>query len=262
MSFTVEFLQSKAYADSTTKSRESAVLAFARFCVISNLPFFPASTEVLCQYVAYLANHNVKASSISSYLAHIGTFHKLKGLPDPTKVFAISTTVKGVARVRGSRPDSKAPLTPVELLKLKNTLDPASSLHRTFWACLVVGFWSYLRCNNLVQKTKRNFDSLRHVSPDNLSVSSVGVTITLQRTKTIQFNDYDLRIPLVKMDDNPLCPVRAIKEMWELCPPYYGHSLFLFRGPSGSISPLVHSHLNKRESPHPYLCIEHALIPY
>lgn len=247
MSYTVEFLQSKAYADSTTKARESALLGYARFCVIHSLPFFPATTEVLCQYVAFLASRNVKASSISSYLSHIGTVHKLKGLPDPTKIFAIAVTVKGVARLTGSRANSKAPLTPVELLKIKNTLDPTSSLHRTFWACLVVGFWSYLRGNNLVQKTKRNFDKLRHVSPDNIAVSSVGLMVTLARTKTIQFNDYDLRIPLVKMDDNLLCPVRAIREMWELCPPYYGHSLFLYRSPSGSISPLVHSHLNKRE---------------
>jgi hypothetical protein len=247
MSLTVEFLQSKAYADSTTRSRELAVLAFARFCVFSDLPFFPATTDTLCKYVAYLANHEVKASSISAYLSHIGTFHKLKGVDDPTKSFALSTTVKGVARVHGSRPNSKAPLTPVELTRIRATLDWSSSLHRTLWAVLVTGFWTYLRSSNLVQKTKRNFDSLRHVSPDNMTLSAEGVLISLQRTKTIQFNERALHIPLVLMPGNFMCPVQALRDMWELCPAQCGTSLFLFRGPSGSVSPLVHSHLNKRE---------------
>lgn len=259
MSLTVEFLQSKAYADSTTRARELSVLAFARFCVVSNLPFFPASAETLCRYVAFLATHNVKASSISAYLSHIGTYHKLKGADDPTKSFALSITVKGVARVHGSRPSSKSPLTPVELSRIRTTLDWSSSLHRTLWATLVVGFWSYLRSSNLVQKTKRNFDSMRHVSPDNISLSAEGVTISLQRTKTIQFNERALHIPLVIMPGNFLCPIKALQDMWELCPAQCGTSLFLFRGSSGSASPLVHSHLNKREYPLVTLSQTHTL---
>jgi hypothetical protein len=251
MSLTVDYLQSKAYAEATTRARNRAVLAFARFCLVAQLDFFPASDDTLCKYVAYLATHGLKASSIRAYLAHIGTFHKLKGVNDPTQSFALSTTVKGVARIRDSRPESKAPLTPVELVKIRGVLDWTSSLHRTFWACLVIGFWSYLRGSNLVQKTKRDFDNLRHVSPDNVTASRDGVTIALQRTKTIQFNERELRIPLLHMPGNPLCPIKALRDMWELCPAQSGTSLFLFRAPSGRTTPLVHSLLNKREQPNP-----------
>lgn len=250
MSLTVDYLQSKAYADATTKARNAAVLAFARYCVAANLTFFPASTDTLCQYVAYLATHNLKASSIRAYLTHIGTFHKLKGFDDPTLCFAVSTTLKGAARIRDSRPDSKAPLTPVELIKIRRVLDWTSSLHRTFWACLVVGFWSFLRGGNLVQKTKRDFDNLRHVSADNVTASTEGIVVALQRTKTIQFNERELHIPLLYMHDNPLCPITALRDMWELCPAQSGTSLFLYSAPSGTHSPLIHSQLNKREYLH------------
>ena len=245
MSLTVEHLQSMAYAESTTKARHSAVLAFARFCVAANHTFFPTTEATLCQYVAYLATHGLKASSIRAYLVHIGTYHKLNGQKDPTNSYAISTTVRGVARIRYSRPNSKAHLTPVELVKICNVLDWSSSLHRTLWACLVIGFWTYLRSSNLVQKTKRNFDNLRHVSPDNITLSTDGIVIALQRTKTIQFNERILHIPR-----NPLCPLTALRDMWELCPAQSGASLFLFRAPSGQFTPMVHSQLNKREYPH------------
>lgn len=243
----VESLQARAYAESTARSRRRAVLAFVRFCAFTQLPFFPAPTDTLCRYVAYLSHHRVKASSISSYMSHIGTFHKLKGYEDPTKNFALSTTVRGVARTYGSPTNSKSPLTPVELKRIRATLDWTSSLHRTFWAVLVVGFWSYLRSSNLVQKTKGNFDNLRHVSPDNMSLTEEGILISLQRTKTIQFNERALHIPLVPMSGNFLCPLQALRDMWELCPAQCGTSLFTSRSPSGSFSPLVHSHLNKRE---------------
>lgn len=250
MSLTVEYLQSKAYADSTTKARNATVLAFARFCVAANFQFFPAASDTLCAYVAYLATHGLKASSIRSYLTHIGTYHKLNGQEDPTLSFAVSITVKGVSRIRDSRPNSKAPLTPVELTKIRATLDWSSSLHRTLWACLTIGFWSYLRGNNLVQKSKGDFDNLRHLSPDNVSASAEGIVLSLQRTKTIQFKERELHIPLLRMPGNPLCPIAALRDMWELCPALDGHSLFLYRSPSGSILPLVHSQLNKRESSH------------
>lgn len=248
MSVTVEQAQSMAYADATTRSRNSAVMAFARFCVFTGYAFLPASTMTLCEYAVYLHDNNVKASSISTYISHIGTFHKLKGLDDPTKSFALSTTVRGLARLQDCRPNSKAPLTPVELVKIRATLDWSSSLHRTFWACLVVGFWTYLRCSNLVPRSERAFDPLKQVSPDNLSLSDEGLIIALQRTKTIQFNERQLLIPLVRMGDNPLCPIQAIRDMWALCRPQNGTPLFSFTSPSGLVRPLVHSHLNKSES--------------
>jgi hypothetical protein len=245
MSLTAEDYIGLGYVESTVKARQAVVSAFARFCYASNRTFFPTNEFVLADYAAYLANNGVKASSIKTYLTAIFAFQQLHGGPHPARdSLRLKVVLKGIKRAQSYTPSSKHPLTPVELLKLKACLDWSSSLHRTFWACLVVGFWSFLRGGNLVQKSAKKFDPAKHLSALNLSRNERGFLISLNRTKTVQFNERRLIIPLLSVPGNALCPEVALEAMWALCPMPESGSLFCFKGDDGRVMPLVHSKLN------------------
>ena len=233
------------YVELTVKSRAAIIDAFARFCFVSNRQFFPTNEFVLADYAAYLANHKVKASSIKTYLSAIYAYQQMNGGPHPARnSLRLKVVLKGIKRAQSYVPSSKHPLTPVELLKIKRGLDWSSSLDRTFWACLVVGFWSFLRGGNLVQKSAKKFDPAKHLGAPCLSRMDNGFLISLNRTKTIQFNEKCLIIPLLAVPGNALCPEAALEAMWALCPMPESGSLVSFRDTDGRGKPLVHSKLN------------------
>lgn len=88
-------------APSTARSRRSTIRAFARYCIFFKHQFCPTNAQTLNEYAAWLANNEVKASSISTYISAIRSFHLLRGFEDPvsTKVqtYALRATLKGAA---------------------------------------------------------------------------------------------------------------------------------------------------------------------
>ncbi len=234
-----------AYVPEVVKARRSAVRAFARFCLRFDFQFFPATEAVLLEYAAFLANSGLKASTISKYLSTIGTYNKLHGADISVNSFRLSLMMRGIKRSQDLQPASKSPLTPVELRLMRATLDWNSSQDRTFWACLVIGFWTFLRGGNLIPKSAADFNSGRHLSALNMSVDpeSGVLSFNLKRTKTIQFNERRLIIPLVPLG-NDLCPIQALRDMWELCPLQDNGSLFIYRE-GGAYKTLLHPKLNE-----------------
>lgn len=79
------------------------------------------------------------------------------------------------------------------------------------WALFLVAFYSFLRKSNLV------VDAINVVSPkvllcSNLSTSAVGFQLQVSHTKTIQFRQRILSIPLPEIAGSSLCPVAALRQ--------------------------------------------------
>ncbi len=237
-------------AESTSAGRDNAVRAFARFCIYYKLSFCPTNSDVLCEYAAWLASSGVKAGSITTYLVHIRQFHLAARHPDPvtTQVdrHLVSSTMAGVRRYQQYRPMSKAPLTPVELMAIRGRLNWASSLHRTFWAALCIGFWTFLRGSNLLLTSAKAFVPGQHVAVTSITnVSPEGYHITLSRTKTVQFNERSLLIPVRSVKGHAMCPLAALHDMWELAPPGASPSIFVYVDSKGRTVPLLRSRFSK-----------------
>lgn len=95
-----------------------------------------------------------------------------------------------------------------------------------------------------MQKSAKNYLSGQHLALENLTSTDFGLLLTLQRTKTLQFNERALTIPLVALPGDDLCPVQALIDMWDLCPAATRCSLFRFAISDGSSS-LLHAKYNK-----------------
>lgn len=120
--------------------------------------------------------------------------------------------------------------------------DRNNSLHAAMWALFLVAFFSFLRKSNLV------VDNGSVISPEvprccDFTVSSTDAWLNIRATKTIQFFQRALSIPLPIIPHSPLCPVSALNNHLRIND--VGR-LFSVRSTSTSPAhPLTYSHFSK-----------------
>ena len=91
------------------------------------------------------------------------------------------------------------PITTTLLLHMVSLLDPSNPLLAAMWALFLVAFFSFLRKSNLVVQSASVISPKVH-----------GAFLNMRVTKTIQFFQWALCIPLHSILGSPLCPVAAL----------------------------------------------------
>ena len=91
------------------------------------------------------------------------------------------------------------------------------------------------RLANIVPKSATSFDPHRHLTRGDVAVTAHGLLVTFKCTKTIQFGERRLHIPLLRIADSPLCPVSAYLRMITLVPARRSSPVFLLSGPKGLV---------------------------
>ena len=80
----MEQLLDSCIAPSTRKAYKSAQRRYSAFCLTYNVsPQFPLQEEVLCSYVAYLAQQQLKYRTIKAYLSGIRCLQIQKAMGNP-----------------------------------------------------------------------------------------------------------------------------------------------------------------------------------
>ena len=117
--------------------------------------------------------------------------------------------LRGSKRLLGTAPFRKLPITPKLLLSMARLFNLGNPLHAAMWALFLVAFFSFLRKSNLVT------DSLSATSDKlprrcDFVLAPKGAFLQIRATKTIQFKQRILSIPLPFIPNSPLCPVAAL----------------------------------------------------
>jgi integrase len=89
------------------------------------------------------------------------------------------------------------------------------------------------RLANIVPVSERSFDAARNLTRGDVSSNSDGLIVTFRHTKTIQFGERLLHIPLLRIPGSRLCPVSAYNRMIRLVPGRPKQALFLLPSPRG-----------------------------
>lgn len=87
------------------------------------------------------------------------------------------------------------------------------------------------RLANIVPSSRTNFDPRRNLTRSDVVANEHGLIVTFRSTKTIQFGERKLHIPLLRLPGSPLCPVSAYHPMVRLIPASPRSALFLLPGP-------------------------------
>lgn len=143
----------------------------------------PCSSHNLLCYVVFLAQ-TLAASSITCHLNVVRILHLQCGfsnpLQDPLFKFHKELLMRGIKRLHSNVLRQKRPITPDILHKLHRQLDLTNSLDATFWAT------------------------------GDIHVYNWGLMLLVCWSKTIQYRNRTLLVPVLKIDHSKLCLHRAI----------------------------------------------------
>ena len=113
-------------------------------------------------------------------------------------------------------------------------------------AAFLVAFFSFLRISNLVPYKFSDLvsDKPYFLKRSDVSFIASGAVLRVHRTKTIQFHQRVLEIPLPVIPNSILCPVSALKSYLSLVPAPHDAPLYVVQEGSG-IKPILASHFNR-----------------
>lgn len=201
--------QAHAYAETTKQTYCTHRRSYLSFCAKYGYVPVPASTDTLCRYVASLT-HSLKYSSIKQYINIVRLLHLEWGLPNPLQNnFWLNTTLRGIRRVHGDVTVHKLPLTPDILSRIYQLLDMRNPMHTCVWAAALLMFFGLLRRSNVLPSVVKPNLSGKHLQRKDVLFHSWGIMLVFRHTKTIQFQERSLHIPLPRKPGSIFCPVQA-----------------------------------------------------
>ena len=89
------------------------------------------------------------------------------------------------------------------------------------------------RLANIVPRSRKYFDPARNLTRSDVAINQHGLIATFKCTKTIQFGERRLHIPLLRLPGSPICPVSAYQRMVRLVPASSRSALFVLPSHSG-----------------------------
>ena len=202
--------RSHTYAESTKGTYRTYRDSYLRFCQFAGFDPVPATTLSICHYVAFLAR-SMKVSSIRNYLGIISLLHKEFGLSNPlTDNWPLKSLLLGIKRVKGGEVEQKLTITPNILLGIYSKLNMLHSFDVSFWAICLTAFYGMFRKSHLVPTSAATFDPNKQFCFRDVTFFSWGALLEVRWSKTIQFRERVVQIPLPFISGSPLCPCTAL----------------------------------------------------
>ena len=200
----------------------------------------PISSADLGRYIALLSSR-LSFSSVRQYLNAVRLMHLEAGYPNPlVNNWYITSIIKGLRRHKGDSTHQKLPITTDILFRILSILDFKRPFDLTFWAVCLVGFFTFFRKSNLLIPAMDKFDQARHLCRSDVCLSSSGAVINVRWSKTIQFKQKILQVPLPRIAGSPFCPCTALLLTLAHIPePNSPTPLFCYPSKSGPI-PITH----------------------
>lgn len=176
----------------------------------------PATPLNICRYAAFLARR-LSSNSIPKYLNIIRLLSLECGLPNPLQDnWQLKSLLSGIKRVKGTTLVRKLPITPIILLQIKPALNLSTLPDAAFWAASLLLFFGLLRKSNVLAPSLGGFDADKHLRRGDFDPHPWGIEVTVRWSKTIQFKERSLSIPLPVLHNHPLCPVSALLTYFSL----------------------------------------------
>lgn len=244
----VVLLKEDALASSTKSMYASFRKSFLQFCELAGYCPVPTSSQMVCEYIAYLSER-LSYSSIRKYIGIIRILHEEVGLKDPkvTDMYDVKLILLAVKKLLGDAVVRKKPVDPDLLLKMYSCLALGCEADVIVWAITLLGFFGLLRVSNMLGISGDSHDPLKFLSRQDFELVDSGFLITLRWAKNNQFRDRIVRIPIPYIKGHVLCPVTAIlrafnltSEVKNIAPAFHRHAR------DGSLLPVTYKWFSKR----------------
>ena len=99
----------------------------------------------------------------------------------------------------------------------------------TAWTAFLFGFHMLLRKSNLVPDSQPKFDPTHQLTRECVCVSDNAIVTDISWSKTLQYKQKILPIPLVQLESQVMCPVFWVKKMLSMVPAKASDPFFCYR---------------------------------
>ena len=243
----------EALASNTAANYCKMQLYFVRWLLVCGLLSAFADPSfvpfVLCNYVHFLARTVSYRAIKGPYLSAVVRLYLLLGLAHPVETggFVLQQTLAGVRRVLGDATNPKRPITPALLLAFRDVLGigaPVVSVAAAVvWFAMLYAFYGFFRKANVTAKAspwETNTSAPRRCDVQ-VDREAYVLWVHVRHTKTIQFGQRSLWIPMTGIRGHPLDVIAAYDLVCSLVPAGPEDHLFSCPlRPGGACSPLSH----------------------
>ena len=222
-----EDLMTQCYADSTLETKTAQLQKYSKFCTEFKdyLKPIPCKSKQVALYVSYLVK-TLKYSSIKGYVSALSIYLQSIGEPaidyNNYKVYA---AMRGARRMLGDQPKQAAPILPHHILGICAHLT-GNPGHVTFRAAMLLSFRALLRKQHVTL-------SNAHLLREDITIQDWGMMVRVSTSKTIQFKQKVLVIPVSRVPDERLCAVHWVERHLKQAPAPQKAPLFMNPGPAG-----------------------------
>ena len=209
--------QAHRFTKGTAQNMISAIRTWFTACVFFNFSPVPATAETFIPFLE-LMSLTVTYNHLKHLLTAIKFYHQTQGHDFPDHDFDIVNTLHGLKRKLLHTPRQALPLTPDIMRAMYRCLDMSKAKDLAIWCSFLVSFYCLFRKSNTVPKSasKVNLQRTllrRHIRIDDSS-NTVYVHVTF--SKTIQFGDKDIVIPIPSNSDPAMDPVRHLRSLFNM----------------------------------------------
>ena len=211
--------QSHRFVKGTAQNMVSGIRTWFTFCVYYNLPHLPATSDSLVPFLQ-LMSITVKYDHLKHLMSAVKFYHQARNVQFPEHDFDVNNTLHGLKRELSHTVFQALPLTPSILRGMFVHLDMTKPKDLSLWCSYLVTFYCLFRKSNSVPKSGKNFDVNRTLLRKHIRVDSANnmVFVRVTFSKTIQFGQRELVIPIPGNEDEALDPVRHLRALFSMCP--------------------------------------------
>ena len=207
-----------AYAPGTHKNHRSQWKSYLAFCLYFDFTPVPATAHVIALYCQFLSR-SLTPQSIRNYLSGVKLMHLIAGFDFPfLQSYEVRLTLKGIQRTIKHTPNRAPPITPAILSKLVSVIDLDDGKEVTFMCAFLFTFFLFARVSNIVPQVASRFDKVQHLCRGDIFECRAGLLVLFKWSKTIQCGERRFMLPLVRLENSPLCPVAMYLRMIRFYP--------------------------------------------
>ena len=222
-----------AFRPSTDRNYTSMFRLFLAFTVFMKLSIFNLSPLILIAYLQFLETNHFSPSAMANHMSAIKAKLALFGIS--THIFE-DQRIKYFHKAMILHQPFKVQLKKIidiDTLQLIVRTCDSMYMGQVFKAVYTLAYFSFLRLSNLVPHTSAQFSPLYHLARADIIFAHPGMQVIIKWSKTIQTRNVVKILKIPQLGSNPICPVKATKNLMAITPGSNNHPLFQFKSSKG-----------------------------
>ena len=204
-----------AWTSNTLATRNSQWKKYLCFCSESDQIPLPADVQTVVRFLVYLAR-TCKYSTVNNYLSAVISLHNFYGYSAAFRdSFLVKLVMKGLKSQLGDHVTQMKPLTIQQLSDIHSQC-VLTEYDVIIWSVIILSFRSLLRKSNLVPDSPTKMGHV--IRRRDAEFHDWGVMVKVRSSKTLQYQEYVLDIPIYYVNNHVFCVASAIKQHLENTP--------------------------------------------